>query len=77
MGGHHYTIVLDPWPEGGGYTITVPALPGCVTQGRSREEALERAREAIACHIEGLQADGLPVPSEERAPSLESVYIEA
>ena len=62
-----YTVILEPDDEGRGYTVLVPALPGCVTQGRSQEEALMRAREAIAAYIESLEADGEPVP-EEREP---------
>ena len=46
-----YTIVLDPYADEGGYTVLVPSLPGCITQGGSVEECLERAREAIALHI--------------------------
>ena len=59
-----YTIILEPDEEGNGYTVTVPALPGCITQGRTREEAIERAKEAIALYIESLQADGEPIPEE-------------
>ncbi len=59
-----YTIILDPDEEGMGYTVLVPALPGCVTQGRTREEAIERAKEAIAVYIESLKADGEPIPQE-------------
>jgi antitoxin HicB len=59
-----YTIVLDPTEDGKGYTVLVPALPGCVTQGRTREEAIERAKEAIAAYIESLEADGQPIPEE-------------
>ena len=59
-----YTIILDPDEKGRGYTVLVPALPGCVTQGRTREEAIERAKEAIAAYIESLQADGEPIPRE-------------
>lgn len=44
------------------YVVTVPALPGCVTQGKDREEALERAQEAITGHIEALKLIGEPVP---------------
>ena len=61
-----YTVVLDPDDEGHGYTVRVPALPGCITQGRSRKEALSRAREAIAAYIASLEADGEPVPEERR-----------
>ena len=59
-----YTIILDPDEEGMGYTVTVPALPGCITQGRTREEAIERVKEAIAIYIESLEADGEPIPEE-------------
>jgi predicted RNase H-like HicB family nuclease len=42
-----YTIILEPnYPEEG-YTVRAPALPGCITYGRTREEALLRAKEAI------------------------------
>ena len=59
-----YTIILDPDEEGRGYTVLVPALPGCVTQGSTREEAIERAKEAISAYIESLEADGEAVPRE-------------
>ncbi|MHB1043096.1 MAG: type II toxin-antitoxin system HicB family antitoxin [Eubacteriales bacterium] len=44
------------------YVVTVPALPGCITQGKDREEALERIQEAITGHIEALKMIGQPVP---------------
>ena len=75
MSKRRYTILLDPWPEGNGYTVTVPVLPGCITQGSTREEALERAREAIKCHIDGLEADGLPVPEEDIGLTLATIEI--
>ena len=58
-----YTIVLEP-EEAGGFMVAVPALPGCFTQGATREECRERAAEAIAVHIAGLEADGEPIPEE-------------
>lgn len=70
-----YTVVLDPWPEGGGYTVLVPALPGCVTQGRTKKEALERVQEAIRAHVQGLAADGLSIPTERHRPTLVTVKI--
>lgn len=72
-----YTIVLEPDLEQGGYTVTVPALPGCVTQGETVEECAERAREAIAGYIESLAARGLPVPEETAAPRLLEVSVAA
>lgn len=44
-------IVLEP-QEGGGYTAYVPALPGCVSQGETKAEALENIREAIVLYLE-------------------------
>ncbi len=74
--GYKYTVLLDPWDKGEGYTVTVPALPGCVTQGNSKKQALERAREAILCHIEGLLQDGEEVPLEKTPPFLETVTVD-
>ena len=45
-----------------GYVVTVPALPGCVTQGATLEQAIERAREAIETDIAALVQTGTPVP---------------
>lgn len=59
-----FTILLDPDVKDGGYTVTVPALPGCVTQGKTVGQYMERAREAIAAHLESLRARGLPLPEE-------------
>ena len=42
-----YTVILTPDTQVGGYTVRVPALPGCNTQGNTIEEALANARETI------------------------------
>jgi predicted RNase H-like HicB family nuclease len=62
MGTHEYTIILEPDPEDGGFTVLVPALPGCITEGDTREEALANAKEAILLHLESMLADGEPIP---------------
>lgn len=72
-----YTIVLEPDPEEGGYSVTVPALPGCVTQGDTVDQCVERAREAIEGYIESLVARGLPVPVETEPPRLVEVSVAA
>lgn len=41
-----------------------PSLPGCVSQGRTRQEAIANIREAIEAYVVALQEDGLPVPEE-------------
>jgi len=72
-----YTIILEPDPEQGGYTVTVPALPGVVTQGDTLEGCIERAKEAIALHIQGLIADGEPVPEETERPQMLTIDVAA
>ena len=56
-----YKILLKPEPEGG-YTVNVPALPGCITYGSDLEEAEHNAKEAIELYIESLKAHGEKVP---------------
>ncbi len=65
MSEYRYTIILNPDIDEGGYTVTVPSLPGCVTQGETLEEAIAMARDAIRLHIESLIEDGQPVPEEQ------------
>ncbi len=72
-----YTLLLEPDPEEGGYTVTVPALPGVVTQGETIEEAIAMGKDAIRCHIEGLLADGEPVPIEEERPQIITISVAA
>lgn len=48
--------------EDGIFVVHVPALPGCITQGATRAEALANAREAIAAYLESLERHGEPVP---------------
>jgi antitoxin HicB len=49
----------------GGYTVTVPLLPGCISFGPTVEEATKNAIEAIELHLENLRAHHQPVPKEE------------
>jgi predicted RNase H-like HicB family nuclease len=70
-----YTVILHPWKDSQGYTVIVPSLPGCITQGSTKEEALANAKEAIICHIEGLRKAGEAIPIEEGKPELARVVI--
>jgi predicted RNase H-like HicB family nuclease len=56
-----YTVLIRAGNESG-YVATVPALPGCVSQGRTRRQAVRNVKEAIEAYIESLLEDGLPVP---------------
>lgn len=57
-------VILIPDLEDGGYTVEVPSLPGCISEGDTVEEALENIRDAIRGYVGLLEEDGLPVPSE-------------
>ena len=58
-----YTVLMNK-NETGGYTVTVPALPGCISEGDSWDEALANIEEAISGYIETLKILKKPVPVE-------------
>lgn len=62
-----YRVILEP-EEDGGYAVWVPALPGCVSQGDTFEEALANIREAIQCYLESCRKHGEPIPDESTMP---------
>ena len=70
-----YTVVLTPEIEQGGHSVSVPALPGCYSQGDTVEDALAHIREAIGLHIWSLQQEGEPVP-DDVAPLIHAVDAE-
>jgi len=61
---HTYRILLNKEPEGG-YTVNVPALPGCITYGETIDESITMAKEAIGLYLESLAEHGEDIPSEE------------
>jgi predicted RNase H-like HicB family nuclease len=65
-----YLIVIERTDSG--YSSYSPDLPGCVSTGKSREEAERNMREAIEFHVEGLRQEGYPVPE----PQATSSYVE-
>lgn len=70
-----YTVLLTPDPEEGGYSVSVPALPGLFTQGETHDEAIRNAQQAITFHLDCLRAQGEPIPGEAVAPELVSVDV--
>jgi predicted RNase H-like HicB family nuclease len=65
-----YLIILEPTETG--YSAYSPDLDGCVAAGDNRDETISLMREAIAFHLEGMVAEGYPIP----APQCESAYVE-
>lgn len=63
--------VLIAQDEDGVFVARVPSLPGCVTQGATRQEAVSNAQEAIAAYLESLNEHGEPIP-----PSIDEELVE-
>lgn len=74
---YQFTIILHPDEEEGGYTVTVPALPGCVTQGETLEEATAMAKDAISLYLDSLRAEGQPIPQERERPQAVTIRVAA
>ena len=60
---YQYTAVFELNGDGG-YTVTVPALPGLVTEGRDLKEAKNMAEDAVICYLEGLKKAKEYIPTE-------------
>ena len=56
----HFKIKLET-DEDGTFVATVPSLPGCISQGKTEDEAIENIKEAIQVHLEYLAEDGIPI----------------
>jgi len=65
-----YRVLIEQ-DEDGVFVADVPALPGCISQGKTRTEALHNIQEAIEAYLESLRAHDEPVP-----PSIDEEVIE-
>ena len=65
-----YTVIVEKGESS--YGAFVPDLPGCIAVGEDREQTLRLIEEAVAFHVEGLRAEGLPVPP----PQCDIVQVE-
>ena len=63
MNDYHFTVIIERQPEGE-YLVSVPALPGCYTEGETLEEARTMATDAIRAYCKSLLKHGEPVPVE-------------
>lgn len=70
---YSFSVILTPAEEGG-FTVTVPSLPGCVTEGDTLEEAVTNARDAIELTLNCMEEHGDPIPHE-LAPSVMSTIV--
>ncbi len=67
--GMKYRIIVEP-DEDGVYVAECPSLPGCISQGKTREEALANIKDAISGYLESLKKHNEPIP-----PSIEEEFI--
>jgi predicted RNase H-like HicB family nuclease len=58
-----FKVILEPSEEGG-FTVYVPSLPGCISEGETSEEALENIQEAIELYLEPVEDDWVPGENE-------------
>ena len=65
-----YRVLIEQ-DEDGVYVVQVPSLPGCISQGKTRAEALSNIKEAIEAYLESLRAHDEPIP-----PSIEEETVE-
>jgi antitoxin HicB len=71
-----YSVVLTPEPDGSAISVTVPAMPGVLTWGFTREEALESAQVAIELHLESYVERGQPFPPDRWPNGKQATTIE-
>lgn len=58
-------VILEP-SEDGGYTVFVPSLPGCISEGETKEEALRNIREAVELYLDSVDDDASFAPDAEQ-----------
>lgn len=69
----NYTAVFEPDPKSGGYTVIVPTLPGCISEGDNFEEALANIKEAAELYLEDLKKS--EIPSESRPVVVSPIQV--
>ncbi|OGN08644.1 MAG: hypothetical protein A3J46_03015 [Candidatus Yanofskybacteria bacterium RIFCSPHIGHO2_02_FULL_41_11] len=72
---YQYTAVFESDRKAGGFTVTIPALPGCISEGDNFEHALKNIQEAASLYIEVMQSKDFKMPMEERGVVIAPVEI--
>ncbi len=71
-----YTAVFEA-SEDGGYAVSIPALPGCISEGETFEDALKNIKEAATLYLDDLRASNEKIPSEQEPVVVSPIEIEA
>lgn len=72
---YQYTAIFEPQEEGG-YTVTIPSLPGCISEGNTFEEALKNIKEAASLYLEVIQKRKEEIITEEKGVIVAPVQLE-
>lgn len=72
---YQYTAVFEPDVQSGGFTVTIPSLPGCISEGDTFEEALRNIQEAASLYIEVMNKRKLRVPQEAKGVVISPVEV--
>lgn len=70
----HFKVIIEPEIDGG-YSVHVPVLPGCASEGETIEEALDNIKEAIELYLWSLKDDNLPIPESDVDVELREVEV--
>ncbi len=74
---HQYTAIFEPDREVGGFTVTIPSLPGCISEGDTFEKALTNIKEAASLYLETMIKDKEKVPSEDSGVIVAPIQVRA
>lgn len=72
---YNYTAIFEPDIETGGFTVSIPSLPGCISEGDTFEEALENIKEAASLYLEVVRERKEELPKEEKGVIVAPVQI--
>ena len=74
---YQYTAIFEPDIEVGGYTVTIPSLPGCISEGDTFEQALKNIKEAASLYLEVMRTKKEEILREEKGVIIASVQVKA
>ena len=63
---YQYTAIFEPAKKSGGFTVTIPSLPGCISEGETFEEASQNIQEAASLYLEVMGESKIEIPEEEK-----------
>lgn len=72
---YQYTALFEPDEKSGGFTVTIPSLPGCISEGDTFEEALANIQEAASLYIEVMQKRKSLIPMDQKGVVIAPVEI--